>query len=64
MGYKFKWASVYKINENNENDIACYINKIKGSYYMNKLINYFDLIKDQKINCNKRKESEKAIFMN
>ena len=57
-------TSVNKINENNENDLSCYINKPKGFCYMNKLINYFDLTKDQKINCKKRKESEKAIFMN
>ena len=57
-------TSVNKINEIDENDLSCYINKPKGVCYMNKLINYFDLTKDQNINCNKRNESEKTIFIN
>ena len=57
-------TSVNKINYIDKNDFSCYINKPKGHCYMNKLINYFDLTKDQKINCKNRKESEKAIFLN
>ena len=57
-------TSVNRINEIDENDLSCYINKPKGICYMNKLINYFDLTKDQNINCNKRNESEKTIFIN
>ena len=57
-------TSVNKINEINENDLSCYVNKPKGICYMNKLINYFDLTKEQNINCNKRNESEKINFLN
>ena len=41
-------TNVNKINENNENDLSCYIDKPQGSCFMNKLINYFDLTKDKK----------------
>ena len=57
-------TSVNAINDIDKNDISCYVNKPNGYCYMNKLINYFDLTKDQKINCAIRKESEKAIFIN
>jgi hypothetical protein len=57
-------TSVNKINKENINDLSCYINKPKGICYINKLMNYFDLTKDQNISCNNRKESEKAIFIN
>ena len=57
-------TSVNRINEINKNDMSCYINKPKGRCYIKKLINYFDLTKDENINCDKRKESEKATFIN
>ena len=57
-------TSINKINDIDKNDIYCYINKPQGNCYMNKLIHYFDLTKDQEINCQQRKKSEKTIFIN
>ena len=57
-------TSVNQINDDNKNDISCYINKPQGKCYIDKLINFFDLTKDQNINCNNRNESEKYIFIN
>ena len=58
-------TSVNKVNDNGEDEDSCYINKPKGFCYINKLINYFDLTKDQNIDikCEKRSEIEKKNFI-